>query len=94
MLCDQPPERLGGHVLDVALAAPESRDPRLVDVDEDHLAARLGEDMRERHADIARADDRDLVLRRGRSTGRCGARVSALRTRRGCRLRAAHKPGS
>ena len=60
----------------------------------EHLAARLGEDMRERHADIARADDRDLVLRRGRSTGRCGARVSALRPRRGCRLRAAHKPGS
>ena len=60
----EPRELLRGNVLDVALPAPQPLDTRGVDVHEDDAAARLDEDLRERHADVAGADDGDVVLHR------------------------------
>jgi hypothetical protein len=46
----------------VRLAAVEGRDDVLDHVDEQGAATRLGERGRERHADVAGADDRDVVV--------------------------------
>ena len=54
-------EALGRDVLDVALAAVERVDDVRLDVDEQHAAARLGEGHGERQADVAGADDGDVV---------------------------------
>ncbi len=60
-LRDQLGKPLRGDVLDVAVAPEEPLDAPGVDVDEHDPATRLGEHLRERHADVASADDRDLV---------------------------------
>jgi len=46
----------------VGLAAVESGDDIVEDVDEQDSAAGFGERGRERYADIAGADDRDVVI--------------------------------
>ena len=56
-------ELVGRHVLDVALAAVDSGDHVGGDVHEHDRAARLREGLREREADVAGADDRDLGRR-------------------------------
>ena len=53
---------LGGHVLDVALAAHQLVDAGLDHIDQHGRAAGLDEHLRERHADVAGADDGDLWL--------------------------------
>ncbi len=66
---------LGRDVLDVAVAAPQALDALPVDVDEHDSPAGLGEHLRQGDADVARADDGDLVRRglggrvRGRGLG-------------------------
>ena len=52
----------GGDVLDVALAAVERVDDLRLDVDEGDGPARVREDLRERDADVPRADDGDVRL--------------------------------
>ena len=60
----EPLQRLGGDVLDVALATVEHRHPLGVAVDEKHAAARLGEHLGEWDADVAGSDDGDVGHRR------------------------------
>src|ERR671936_233277 len=50
-----------GHVLEVTLASVQRVDERLHDVDEEHVAAGLGEGDGERKADIAGPDYGDVV---------------------------------
>ena len=57
---DERPEPLRRDVADVALAAVDRVDDRLDDVDEDDALSGLGEGLREREADVARTDDRDV----------------------------------
>ena len=70
-LVDEPPEQLGGDVLDVALAAEDLLDPALADVDQDDAATGVGEDLGEGKPHVAGADDRDIerANRRGRGGG-------------------------
>jgi hypothetical protein len=50
-------QNLGGDVLDVALAPVELLDAVRLDVHEHDGVARVGEDLRERHTDVAGPDD-------------------------------------
>ena len=61
LLLDERCKPLAFDVLDVALAPVQRIDDARDDVDEEHPAARLGEGRRERQADVARADDGDVV---------------------------------
>ena len=76
---DERLQLLRGDVLDVALAAVDRVDDLVDDVDEDDLLAGLGEGLGERHADVAGADDGDVVasssFRRAKRTERprCGS---------------------
>ena len=72
-------------VLDVALAAVEGRDPVDVDVQQDGADAGLGEDLGERDADVAGADDGDFV----RSSRLIVQSRSAILSEAGRRRRAA-----
>ena len=81
---DELGERLRRDVLDVAVPVEQLLDPTRVDVDEDDLAARLREHLGERQADVAGADDRDVVrLRRTRFAGSAVV-VSGVVTARQC----------
>jgi hypothetical protein len=71
----EPLQRLGRHVLDVALAAVQARDPVWVGFDEQDGAAGLGEDLRERHADVAGADDGDIAFHRRESLAASAAAI-------------------
>src|SRR5262245_54104600 len=62
---DEPLQRLGRHVTDVALSALDLRDLLRVRLDEDDPVPGVCEHLGERQADIARADDRDWSLHRG-----------------------------
>jgi hypothetical protein len=62
---DEALQGLRGHVLDVALAAVQHRRALGVSVDEQHAAARLGEDLSEWDADVAGSDDGNVGHRRG-----------------------------
>ena len=64
VVVDEPLQRLGGNVLDVALAAVQHRHALGVAVDEEHAAARLGEHLGERDTDVAGSDDGDVGHRR------------------------------
>src|SRR5581483_6784749 len=59
---DEPFQIVGMDVLDVALAAVDPVDDRLLDVDENDALACVGERLRMRHADVAGPDDRDLRI--------------------------------
>ena len=59
---DERREPLARDVGDVRLAAVERGDDVLEHVDEEDAAAGLGERGRERHADVAGADDGDVVV--------------------------------
>ena len=61
-LLDERRQPLARDVVDVRLAAVEGGDDALDHVDEEDAAAGLGERGRERHADVARADDGDVVV--------------------------------
>ena len=54
-------ESLGRDVLDVAFAAVQRLDDRVLHVDEQHALAGFGEGGRKRDADVAGADDGDVV---------------------------------
>ena len=56
---DQAGDRLGGHVQDVALAAVDHLDLFVHRVDADHLETGLGENARQRQADVAQSQDGD-----------------------------------
>jgi hypothetical protein len=60
----EPLQRLGGDVLDVALAAVQHRHALGVAVDEEHTAACLGEYLGKWDADVAGSDDGDVGHRR------------------------------
>ena len=64
-LLDELLQLLARDVLDVALAAVQLRDALGADVDEQHRAPGVGEDLGERHADIAGADDCDVTMHSG-----------------------------
>ncbi len=72
-------EPLGADVLDVALAAVQRVDDVRLHVDEEHAAARLAEGGGERHADVARADDGDVV--EGLASDTAVKRTGRLRSR-------------
>ena len=59
---DERREPVARDVRDVRLAAVERGDDVLEHVDEQDAAAGLGERGRKRHADVARADHRDVVV--------------------------------
>ena len=64
-LVDELLQLLARDVLDVALAAVQLRDALGADVDEQHRAPGVGEDLGERHADVAGADDCDVTMHSG-----------------------------
>jgi hypothetical protein len=76
---DERLQHIGRHVLDVALAGVQLGDALRVDVHEEHALARLGEGSRERHADVAGADDCDVALHRPGivATSTCAIRSEA-----------------
>ena len=59
-LADEAADGVPGDVVDVALAAIDPLDDALVDVDENRRDTGLGEDLRQRQADVTGADDREL----------------------------------
>ena len=62
------------NVPDMAFAAVQRSDRALLDVDEEDVLAGVREHVGERHADVARADDRDVGLHAGdRLPRRCRA---------------------
>src|SRR5581483_10985610 len=72
-------EALGAHVFDVALAAVQCIDDRGLDVDEQHTLSGFAECRGERDADVARADDGDVVQVRLRHGGQA-YRAAAIRS--------------
>src|SRR5258708_4860572 len=58
---DERLQDVGGNVRDVALPPVDRSDDLGKQVDEDDLLARLGERVGVRHADVAGADDGDVI---------------------------------
>ena len=73
-LVDELLQLRAGDVLDVALAAVQLRDALGADVDEQDGAPGVGEDLGERDADVAGADDCDVTVHSGPSYRRARSR--------------------
>jgi hypothetical protein len=57
---DQVLQLTRGDVADVALASVDRVDDLTLHVPEQHVVARVGEDLRQRHTHVARPDDCDI----------------------------------